>query len=413
MKKLRLDKYNITFIGLLLSHTILLLVLIDTYSISSKEANLFFAEKFNVLSLITHFSTSVFGQNDYALRVPFVLFYVGSTILLYLLTADYFRLQRDRLISILIFMLLPGVNSAALLVNESIIVVFGTLLYLYLYTIKKKEYYILLVLFVFIDNSFAILFLALFFYSLRKKDTPLLAVSITLFVLSMTIYGFDLHGSPKGYLLDTFAIYATIFSPVLFLYFFYALYRIGIKWEKDLYWYISMTALGLSLLFSLRQKIAIDDFAPFVVIAIPLMVRLFIHSLRVRLKQFRTMQYVILRVTLGILIVSFLVFTCNKNFYLYIKDPSTHVAHEHYIAKELALELQKLNINAVTSSNKKLTNRLKFYGIGYDKNIVLSENKLGLKEQELDIKFRYVIIKKFYVLDLNNFKLDINANLQF
>jgi len=413
MKKLRLDKYNITFIGLLFSHTILLLVLIDTYSISSKEATLFFSEKFTVLSLITHFSTSVFGQNDYALRVPFVLFYVGSTILLYLLTADYFRLQRDRLISILIFMLLPGVNSAALLVNESIIVIFGTLLYLYLYKIKEKESYILLLLFLFVDNSFAILFLALFFYSLRKKDNTLLAVSITLFGLSMTIYGFDLHGSPKGYLLDTFAIYATIFSPALFLYFFYALYRIGIKWEKDLYWYISMTALGVSLLFSLRQKIAIDDFAPFVVIAIPLMVRLFIHSLRVRLKQFRAMQYLILRFTLSLLIVSFLVFICNKSFYLYIKNPSTHVAHQHYIVKELALQLRELNISAVASPNKKLTNRLKFYGISYDKNVVLSENKLGLKEQELDIKFRYAIIKKFYVLDLNNFKLDINEKHQF
>ena len=404
---MQLNKYNIGFIGILLSHLIILVFLVDSYSISSKEAYIFFEEKLSTLSLITNFSTMIFGQNDYALRIPFILFYMGSAILLYLLTDDYFKCERDRLISISIFMLLPGVNSAALLVNESVIVIFGTLLYLYLYKLKEKEYYFLLVLFLFIDNSFAILFLSLFFYSLHKKDNTLLLTSLILFGLSMTLYGFEVGGAPKGYLLDTFAIYATIFSPVLFLYFFYSLYRIGIKWEKDLYWYISMTALGLSLLFSLRQKIAIDDFAPFVVIAIPLMVRLFIHSFRVRLKQFRNMHYVMIRISLSVLVISFLLLVFNKTFYLYIKDPSKHIANEHYIAKELASELKKRNINNIACKNKKLALRLKFYGIGYDENILLSDQVIQENNKEIKVMFKHATIKKFYVLDLNNFKLKI------
>lgn len=404
---MQLNKYNVGFIWILLSHVIVLIFLVDSYSISSKEAHIYFSDSINTLSLITNFSTLIFGQNDYALRLPFILFYVGSAILLYLLTDDYFKCERDRLISISIFMLLPGVNSAALLVNESIIVIFGTLLYLYLYKLKEKEYYLLLVLFLFIDNSFAILFLSLFFYSLRKKDDILLIVSLSLFGLSMTFYGFDVHGVPKGYFLDTFAIYASIFSPVLFLYFFYSLYRIGIKWEKDLYWYISMTALGLSLVFSLRQKIAIDDFAPFVVIAIPLMVRLSIHSLRVRLKEFRTTNYLLIRVSLGVLILSFLLLVFNKSFYLFIENPSKHFANEHYVAKELVTKLKSMNITNVSTKDKDLELRLKFYGIGYDENIILSENKIEKNDKMIDVMYKHKIIKKYYLLDLNNFKIEI------
>jgi len=404
---MQLNKYNIGFIGLLLIHVLVLIFLIDSLSISFREATIYFDQGINTLSIITNISTAIFGQNDYALRVPFILFYAGSAVLLYLLTDDYFKSERDRLISISIFMLLPGVNSAALLVNESIIVIFGTLLYLYLYKLKEKEYYFLLVLFLFIDNSFAILFLALFFYSLRKKDNTLLAVSLTLFGLSMTFYGFSVHGAPKGYLLDTFAIYATIFSPVLFLYFFYSLYRIGIKWDKDLYWYISMTALGVSLFFSLRQKVAIDDFAPFVVIAIPLMVRLFIHSLRVRLKEFRTMHYIILRISLGVLIVSFLFLVFNKALYLYIENPSKHMAKEHYVAKELATYLKKENINNISMSDSKMQKRLRFYNIGYDKDIILSKNKINDNDKIINVTYRNRVIKNYYMLNLKNFKIQI------
>ena len=81
-------------------------------------------ENFNLLSFLSHISTQIFGQNDIALRLPFILFYISSIIIAYLLTDDYFKKQSDRLASILIFMLLPGINSAALLINEAILVVF-------------------------------------------------------------------------------------------------------------------------------------------------------------------------------------------------------------------------------------------------------------------------------------------------
>ncbi len=379
-----LNRYNLSFIGLILFHTIVLLFTIDSFSISYKEANIYFNDT-NLLHYITNGSTYLFGQNDFALRLPFVLFYIGSSILLYLLTDDYFKSQWDRLLCLSIFMILPGVNSAALLVNESIIVIFGTLLYLYLYKLKEKEHYLLLILFLFIDNSFAILFLALFFYSLKKKDNFLLSTSLVLFGISMSMYGFEVGGRPRGYLLDTFGIYATIFSPLLFLYFFFSLYKVGLKWEKDMYWYVAMTALSLSLLFSLRQKVFIGDFAPFVVIAIPIMIKLFMHSIRVRLKEFRQKHYAMAIFTLSILILNFFIFIFNKYIYIVLNNPEKHFAYDYHIAKELALKLKDLDISNISTNNKKLALRLKFYGITKGKNYYLTLNKNNKSDNNLNV----------------------------
>ncbi|RLA80380.1 MAG: hypothetical protein DRG78_11040, partial [Epsilonproteobacteria bacterium] len=269
-----LDRYNIAFILFIILDFFLLLFVADGFSISYKES-LLLENNFSLLSILSHISIDIFGQNDMALRLPYICFYIASVIVLYLLTDDYFKKQSDRFASILIFMALPGINSAALLLNEAIIVVFFTLLYLYLFKVTKREHYWLLFVCLFIDNSFALLYLALFFYSLQKRDNILLIVSLLLFGISMQMYGFHAGGHPEGYFLDTFGAYASIFSPVVFLYFFYATYRITIKGEKDLYWYISFTAFLFSFLFSMRQKIDIEDFAPFVTISTPLMVKLF------------------------------------------------------------------------------------------------------------------------------------------
>lgn len=392
------EKYNLLFVSLLLFHFLLLLFISDSFSISYKEALIYFQEE-NLLTYLSQFSTSIFGQNDIALRLPFILFYIGSAILLYLLTDNYFRTQWDRIISISIFMMLPGVNSAALLVNESIIVIFCTLLYLYLYKINQKEYYILLVLFLFIDNSFAILFLALFFYSLKKRDNTLLVISLVLFGISMSMYGFEVGGRPRGYLIDTFGVYASIFSPLVFLYFFYSLYRVGLKFEKDMYWYIAISALGLSLIFSIRQKIDIEDFAPFVVIAIPIMVKLFMHSLRVRLKEFRKIHYLIASTTILLLSINFLLFSINKYLYIFIGNPKKHFAYDFHIAKELAVKLKSYNIKNIKTKNEELALRLQYYKIYSSDNLLLVQNKLNTNiKYSFDIKYHNRIITNYSIL---------------
>jgi lysylphosphatidylglycerol synthetase-like protein (DUF2156 family) len=227
---------------------------------------------------------------------------------------------------------------------------------------------------------------------MKKKDNFLLVIALILFAISMSIYGFEIGGKPKGYLIDTFGVYATIFSPLLFLYFFYSLYRIGIKFEKDMYWYISMTALALSLIFSLRQRILIEDFAPFVVIAIPIMVNMFLHSYRVRLRQYRVRHKVFVNIVLAVLVVNFVAFIFNKSLYLTIDKPTRHFAHDFHIAKELAIELKNKNITSVHTDNIKLQRRLLFYGIKYNDKYHLVRT---LNKSDININYYGKIIESY------------------
>jgi 4-amino-4-deoxy-L-arabinose transferase-like glycosyltransferase len=118
------NKYKYYFyLSLFFLTFILLFKATLSLSISYKEALNVFVNH-SILSLITNTSIYIFGQNDIALRLPFILFYIFSVILMYQITENYFRYEKDRYISIIIFMVLPGVLSAALLVNRNVVYIF-------------------------------------------------------------------------------------------------------------------------------------------------------------------------------------------------------------------------------------------------------------------------------------------------
>ena len=381
------SKYKYYFY-LFLSILTFILLFKATYSlsISYKEALNVFVNN-SVLSLITNTSIYIFGQNDFALRLPFVLFYSLSVIMMYLITEDYFKYEKDRYISILIFMILPGILSASLLVNSAIVVTFFTLLYLYCFQ-KKNEYsYVLLVLFLFIDNSFAILYLALFFYSLENKNKKLLYFSLILLILSMYIYGFTTDGKPRGFLVDTFAIYATVFSPFLFFYFIYSIYRAGIKNERTLTWYISVTALFVSLIFSFRQRVYIEDYAPYIVISLPYMLKMFFHAYRVRLKEFRRNYNILAGLVIVMLTINVILTFVNKPLYLILPNPSKHFVYQYHFVKELAEELKNRGINSITTDNEELALRLKFYNIDNGDDYFLSLKNYNYQSERISIKY--------------------------
>jgi 4-amino-4-deoxy-L-arabinose transferase-like glycosyltransferase len=381
------NKYKYYFYLTLLFLTFILLFKAgNSLSISYKEALNVFVNT-SILSLITNTSIYLFGQNDIALRVPFILFYIFSALLMYKITENYFRYEKDRYISIIIFMTLPGVLSASLLVNSAIIVIFCTLLYLYYYQKYNKHSYFLLLLFLFIDNSFAILYLALFFYSLKNKDTKLMYLSLILFTLSMYIYGFSTGGKPRGFLVDTFAIYATVFSPFLFLYFLYTIYRAWIKKEKNLIWYISITALLLSLVVSFRQRVYIEDFAPYVVIFLPFMLKTFFHAYRVRLKEFRTNYNILAGLIVLMLSINVILTFVNKPLYLILPNPTKHFVYEYHFVKELAEELSKRGVKSITTDDEELSLRLKFYNINKGDDYFLTLKNYDYPSQRISIKY--------------------------
>jgi hypothetical protein len=392
------NKYhNYYFFTILLFVFIGLIFFSSTLSISYKESLIFFKYD-SIISFLSNLSTGMFGHNNIALRLPFIIFYAFSSIMIYLITKDYFSNEFDRLLSTLVFMILPGFISAGLLLNNSIIVIFCLLLYLYYYKIYNKQNYILLILFVFIDNSFIVFYLAIFIYSLIKKDYLLTFLSIILLLLSIKLYGFYIGGRPRSHFFDTLASYSSILSPIIFLYYIYTIYRMGIKNRRTLYWYISATALIVSLLLSIRQKIYIEDFAPYIIITLPIVIKHFLHTLRIRLPIFRTKHYYFLFLSICFLIFSISVVFFNKTIYLFTDNIKKHFLYDYHFSSEISDLLIKNGINNIRT-NYKLENKLKFYGIKNGNKYLISLEKLDNFDKKIDIKIynRYLSI---YILKL-------------
>jgi hypothetical protein len=187
----------------------------------------------------------------------------------------------------------------------------------------------------------------------------------------------------------------SIFSPFLFLYFIYSIYRILIKEEfKDIIFYISSIALISSLILSFRQKVDIVEFAPFLVIAIPLMVRVFFTSYRVRLYQFRQRYRNMFGFVIITLVFSFVITFFNKPLYLFT---DRHFGDKFLIAKELSIILKDLNKTKLNIIDDKLRIRLKFYGIEHNENAQkLSKEPRG---ERIDIEYLNINVAKFYIND--------------
>ena len=392
-----MKEINLVFIVIATS-VLFLLYGVSSLSIRYDEAVILF-EGTSLTHYLVYFSTKLFGQTDLALRLPFILLHIASLVLLYKIGKLFLKKKIDRVVSIALYAMLPGVNSVAILVNGAYIAIFLTLLFVYLYMYEyKKASFFVLVISLFADNSFAILYLALLIYSIFNKEKQLLSLSIALFGLSMYIYGFDTGGKPKGYFLDALGVYAAVFSLFLFLYFIYAMYRILIKEEKNLLWYISFSTIVLSLILSLRQKLLLEDFAPFVVIAIPLIVKVFFNSYRVRLPQHRKYHNISFSVVFIFLIFNLALSYFNKPLYLFIKKPENHLAYKYHIAKDLAQILKEKNINNINIEDKKLALRLKFYGIQDGGTYKLSHTNFKKTDYEnIDIKYFDKTVKSFYL----------------
>jgi hypothetical protein len=301
-----------------------------------------------------------------------ILLFVSSNIVFFKLTRYYIKDNKDRFIASAVFMILPGIVGSSLVVNSSMIVIFLLLVYVLYYSYYQKHCFVLLAVFLLLDNSCLILYISLFLYSFKTKDKTLIWVSTLLFVVGLWYYGYDAGGRPRGYFNDTFSVYLSIFSPFLFLFFTYSLYRAGIKKQTDILWYISTTALGLSFLLSFRQKIPLEDFAPYAVIGIPIMVKVFLNSYRVRLPIYRTKFKIFANFVLLFLFLNTTLLLFNRPIYLFLHDPKRHFVFEYHFISPLVLQLKKANIKCIDANSYKIQQRLKFYGIGkcYDYELV-------------------------------------------
>lgn len=382
--------------------TLMLFLQTSYVSISYEEASLLYGD-FSVLSFLTSLSLKVFGHNDFALRFMMILFHLLSAILMYEISKRYISLERNRLWLLLVFLLLPGIVSAAIIVNSAGILIFGLLLFVYL-SEKVSQRYLNGLLFIYAvsDLGFVYLFLGLaLYYSMNKQKYNLVYV-LGLYLLSSYLYGFEVTGSPSGHFLDTIGIYSAIFTPIIFIYLFYALYKRYFTSKIDMLWCISATVLILSLLLSFRQRIPLEHFAPYLIIALPLAAQSFISSYRVRLKVYRKRYKLAFVVSFIFLISNTLLVFFNKELYIFIHNPKNHFAYEMHVAKELSNILKERDILCLTTDVKMQT-RLKFYGVTKCKDILLVEkNSMSKKATNVTISYKNSVLYRADVTIINN-----------
>ena len=324
--------HRLIFFSIILIDAIVLFFQTSELSISYHEAELLYGE-FSLLQLIINASISLFGQNDFALRLPMIILHLLSITLLNEISKKYIPSAKNRLWLILAFILLPGVVSSSLIVNSAGLLIFGVLLFVYVYeNYSIKFIYLLLPLYAVADPGFVYLFLGLIAYHLFSKERFRLIYNIGMFALSTYIYGFEAHGIPSGHFLDAIGVYAAVFSPIIFVYLVYSLYRRYLSDKMDLAWYIASTALLVSLVLSFRQRVSIEHFAPYLMLGLPLAAQTFISSYRVRLKIFRKGYKIIFIVSFLLLILNTVVVFFNKEIYLLIENPKKHFAYDMHVA---------------------------------------------------------------------------------
>ncbi len=391
------NAYVVSF--LIVAHTASLLLFTSELSISYYEADIFF-NKNNALHYLINFFTSVFGQNDFFLRFGMVLMHAIGAFLYYDISKFLFKKPNDQLWNLFIYLLLPGVNSAAIMVDGAGLVLFLLLLFLFFYKHKRMYAYALLPLYAFIDASFAFLYLSLIFYAIERRKTVLLFSSVLLFGASMYLFGIEIGGHPHNHFLDTLGVFSAIFSPIIFIYLIYSLYRTSIKEERSLLWYLGTTAFLFSLLLSFRQQMKLEELAPYLLVTTPIMVKTFISSYRVRLREFRRQYRIVFVLGMSVLLFSTLMIYMNKLLYLVIEKPSKHFVYNNHVVHELSVQLKDMGIDTISTQDKRLQLRLKFYGIEEGREYRLYKYKPFIDSKTVTIRYVSVPVASFYVTNL-------------
>ncbi len=393
-------KQKILLLCLILLHSILLIAQIDGLSIGYNEATILY-HRSGFLHEYIRFFVNYFPHNDLALRLPMIALHVLSFFLLYGISRFYLFRDSDRLWLMLIYVLLPGITSAALVVDPAGLKIALTFLFGYVFLRYGTYAYALLPFYLWIDASFFPLFVAVMVYGFMIKKYPVAVLGIVLSLIAYARSGLDIGGFPHGHFLDALGIYAAIFSPIVFLYLFYVMYRRFITSERDLLWIIGSVAFIISVLLSFRQRVEIQSFAPFLMLILPLAAQTFFHTYRIRLRVFRRRYQMLFYAALAILVLNTLAVFFNQHIYRLIKDPTRHFSYPMHVVKELAHALHKKNISCVDAHDENLQLRLRFYDIGECRRVKLSNYPIGTSHK-VTIRYNHIPIYSTYVTKIHN-----------
>lgn len=382
----------------LLLDGLFLLAYAPTLSLSEGEARLFFGDT-GWLGELVRFSAQMAGQDNFGVRLPFVALHLVNLVLIYLVSADIVKKPQDAFLAVLIFALLPGVNSAAVLISSAGPAITFLLLFVLALNRFPGAAAGLLLFLSALDGVFLLLAMAMAFYALHKRDWVLLGAAVVAFGLCFGLYGFDSGGRPKGYFLDIFGLYGAIFSPLMFIFFIYTLYWYPYRSGRPLplLWFVALVPFVLSIVLSLRQNLPMEDFGPYAVIATPMMAAAFMSSWRIRLPGYRRVHGWLFGVVFVSLIALLLLSVFHKPLYALFDNPRRHFAYEHHFVDELGARLLALNISAVKADSAGLQARLRFYGVAEGGPFALTRAKPGQNALPLEFEAAGRVVAVYYL----------------
>lgn len=393
-------KAHIVFVCILLAYIASLLFNINEISVHHKEAfGLFYSDE--VLFKVARFAHTNFGGDDFALRAPFLCLHSINVVLFYVICLGYFKKPYDSVLCALTFMLLPGLMFNSILISKSNLVIFIALLCVLWQVRFKKNAYFLPAISIFIDQSFSILFLGLFFYAMKNKNTSYMFFALMCFGVNMNIFELGIGGRPQNHFVETLGNLVFLFSPLLLLYSLYALID-SLRRGSDLMGIISLVAIVFVLILSIRQSVDLQTFLPLGAFCIPVAIKKMLSDIRVRLRFFRRPYITRLVIVLFFTFAQSAILYGNK--FLYLFPVKTHFAHPYYYGKEIAEKLRRKGIDSIQADEYRIGMQLRFYGISNDSPRILraidvaSVDKVAL-ERLITVEYLGRIIIAYEIVD--------------
>ncbi len=204
------QKYFVVFVTI---YFFALAFLVTTTPLSPSEAKIFYSKPDTPANIIAHIFNS-FIPGVLGLRLFSYLFGVINIYLFYQIVKDYFNKDEDIRLSLFIFMLTPGVLVSNIILNEAIIPMTMTLLFLIAYKKKFLKLSVLILAFLFwSDTATFAFYFSLALYGYFKKDKTLLYLGIVFTITALLFGEYSFVGKPKGHLPELLGVYAGLFSP--------------------------------------------------------------------------------------------------------------------------------------------------------------------------------------------------------
>jgi len=360
MLKCKIDKkFFLIFLALYIVASLMLLI--DT-PLTQAEANVIFNNHHTITNTILN---TLYPKIDNTfIRFPFFLISLLSFIIFSKLIKNYFKEDIYRYLSLFIYLLTPGVLLSFVIVNYATIPIF--LVLLFLYALKKRNFVlqsISIVLLLFTNTAQFAFYIAILIYSYNNRDWKLFILSLIAFLFTTIESNYPIDGIPRGHLIELFGIYGAVFSPLFFISIIYSLYRVGLKGKKDIFWYVVTIVFFISIILSIRQKIIVTDFTPYIVIASPLVLEAFRQSISIRLNIYKTFYYNICYTVIIVLLLESFLIVFHYPIYKILHKQVWLIDKSIYQIEKSVKKLEKQGIKCLNNINNHDINLYKYYHI--------------------------------------------------